>query len=384
MRFEFTTSAKIIFGSENSNEIPGHTSRLGTKACVVTGSTPNRYKWILDGLAEQGLDPLIIPIKAEPETNTVTREAQKIRKARCDVLVAIGGGSVLDAGKALAALATNPGDIHDYLEVIGKGRPLSNPPLPVVAVPTTSGTGAEVTANAVLISSEHGVKISMRSDKMIPKLAVVDPTLTLSLPRAISASTGLDALTQLIEAFVSKQSTLLTRPLCRQGLRHAAKSLITACDNDTDLPAHEDMAAASLLSGIVLANSKLGAVHGLAAPIGGIFKAPHGAICAALLPHVMSANIKALKERAPKSSAIDAYEETARILTGDQTAEIQAGPLWIKKTCTHLDTQPLSLYGMARSDFSNIINQAMQSSSMAGNPVKLSISELESVLAAAL
>ena len=379
MRFEFATASRIIFGSGSAERIPDHAHSLGTKACLVTGGNTARHQWLLDGLKQKNLNPLVISIGDEPETGTISSAVEKIRATGCDVVVAVGGGSVLDAGKALAALAANPGDIFDYLEVVGEGQPLLTPSLPHIAAPTTSGTGSEVTANAVLLSAEHGVKVSMRSKDMLPTLAVIDPKLTLSLPRSITASTGLDALTQLIEAFVSNKANPVTNGLCRQGLC-AAKSLGKACDQGANLDAREDMALASLLSGMALANAKLGAVHGLAAPIGGMFKAPHGAVCAALLPHIMAENIKALEKRAPDSPALEAYAETARILTDDSKAAPHDGVEWVRGLCQKLKIPPLSAYGLTENDFPEIAMAAMRSSSMQGNPVELGKNELRSAL----
>lgn len=211
------------------------------------------------------------------------------------MVIGLGGGSVLDAGKAIAALVTNLGNVFDYLEVIGKGQPLVNAPLPFIAIPTTAGTGTEVTRNAVLGSPAHGVKVSLRSPMMLPSLAIVDPELTYGLPPEITASSGLDALTQLIEPFVSVKANPMTDAICREGIRHAAKSLRTVYHNGADASAREGMSLASLFGGLALANAALGAVHGFAGPLGGMLNAPHGAICAKLLPLVMEVNIKVLR-----------------------------------------------------------------------------------------
>ena len=221
---------------------------------------------------------------SEPTIAQALQGAQLATDQHCQLVIAIGGGSVLDAGKAIAALSTNRADPLEYLEVIGAGKPLLAPPLPLIAIPTTAGTGAEVTRNAVLMSEPHRTKVSLRSPLMLPRLAVIDPELTFGLPAAITASTGLDALTQLIEAFVSTRSNPMTDALCRDGIQRACAIVTTSLSEcGDDAAAREDMALAALFSGLALANAGLGAVHGFAAPLGGIFRAPHGAICAALV-----------------------------------------------------------------------------------------------------
>ena len=219
------------------------------------------------------------------------------------------------------------------------------PSLPFIAVPTTAGTGSEVTRNAVLGSPEHGVKASLRSPLMLPALALVDPEMTFGLPPAITASTGLDALTQLIEPYVCNRANPLTDALCRDGLATVARSLVRACTRGRDTEARIGMSYASLLGGLALANAGLGVVHGFAAPIGGMFDAPHGAVCAALLPLGMAANIKALRERAPESGSLIRYGEIAGILTGNAQATPEDGAEWVRLLVRHLAVPPLRSYG---------------------------------------
>ena len=294
----------------------------------------------------------------------------------CELVVAIGGGSAIDAGKAIAALLANRPDPLEYLEVIGAGKPLTSRPVPFVAIPTTSGTGAEVTRNAVLASKQHRVKVSLRSPLMLPRLAVVDPELTYGLPPAITASTGLDALTQLIEAFVCTRANPLTDAICREGIGRAARSLRRAYEQGDDTSAREDMALAALLGGLALANAGLGAVHGLAGPIGGMFEAPHGAVCAALLTHVMTANLQALQDRQPDSSALHRYDETARTLLNDITATAADGVQWIQQLCTDLQIPPLRTYGFTAHDIASLVQKASAASSMKPNPIVLTSDEL--------
>ncbi len=286
----------------------------------------------------------------------------------------------MDTAKAVAALATNPGDILDYLEVIGGGKSLSVPSMPCIAVPTTAGTGSEVTRNAVLAIPQHGLKVSMRSSTMLPRLAIVDPQLTLSLPQNITAQTGLDALTQLIEPFVSNQPNPLTDSICREGIHRSAGAIRTVYYEGENLPARENMSLASLFGGMALANAKLGAVHGFAGVLGGMYDAPHGALCARLLPEVMEVNVRALHERAADGRALERYREVAQILNGDANATDEDGVNWIRGLCTELNFLNLSDLGVQESDFRMICEKAEQASSMKGNPIRLSQEEMLEIL----
>jgi alcohol dehydrogenase class IV len=302
----------------------------------------------------------------------------------CDLVISVGGGSAIDAGKAIAALIPNSGDLLGYLEVIGRGKPLENPSAPFIAVPTTAGTGSEVTRNAVLASPEHGVKASLRSASMLPKLAVVDPELTSGLPPALTASTGLDALTQLIEPFVSIRGNAMTDMFCVEGIRHAALALPRVWSNGSDREARAEMSWASLLGGMALANAGLGAVHGFAAPIGGMFPAPHGAVCAAVLPHAMDVNVRALKARGPQSRALHRYAEIARLVTGNPAARAEDGVAWVADLCRMLEIPSLRAYGVGEGHVSGLAAKAANASSMKGNPILLTADELKEILLRAL
>jgi alcohol dehydrogenase class IV len=319
-------------------------------------------------LEAAGMDCEEFLVAGEPTVELI-RSAPRVG----DLVVAIGGGSVLDAGKAVAALISNPGDPMDYLEVIGRGQPLAKTAAPCIAIPTTAGTGSEVTRNSVLGSPEHRVKASMRSASMLPRLAVVDPELTLGLPRAVTVSTGLDALTQLIEPYLSVKANPMTDALCVQGMPRAARALPKVWEHPDDLAARSEMSFASLLGGMALANAALGAVHGFAAPIGGMFPAPHGAVCAALLPHVMEVNLRVAKDKTR-------FEEVARLVTGDPHAEAKDGPVWIAELCRRLEIPPLRTYGVGEKDVPVLVEKASQASSMKGNPVTLSKEELTEIL----
>jgi len=313
MRFEFATATRIIFGPGTLREVGPIAAQMGSRALVVTGRTRARATPLLDALTAQGIDIVTFSVAGEPTTEVARLGTQRAREADCDMIIGFGGGSVLDTAKAISALLTNGGVPLDYLEVIGRGQPLTRPSAPCIAIPTTAGTGAEVTRNAVLASPEHRVKVSLRSPLMLPRLALVDPELTHTLPPEITASTGLDALTQVMEPYVSKRANPLTDALCREGMRRAARSLRRAYGQGDDAAAREDMALTSLFGGLALANAKLGAVHGFAGPMGGMFPAPHGAICGRLLPHVMAVNVRALQERLPGSEALRRYDEIARM-----------------------------------------------------------------------
>lgn len=383
-RFEFATATRILFGAGVLGEVAPAVKSMGHRVFVVTGRNPDRAQPLLVQLKSSGIEAEVFPTSGEPTIALVQSGAEALRAAGCDVVVAVGGGSVVDAGKAIAALATNRAEPLEYLEVIGRGRPLEQPPLPFVAIPTTAGTGAEVTRNAVLSSPEHRVKASLRSPMMLPRLAVVDPELSLGLPAALTASTGMDALTQLIEPFLSCRANPMTDAFCRQGIPLVARSLRRACEAPGDLAAREDMALASLLSGLALANSGLGAVHGFAAAIGGMFPAPHGAVCAALLPHAMRVNWRALREREPSHRALARLNEVAAMLTGKAQATAEEGLEWLKALSVALAIPRLSGYGVSSSDAMVVCEKAAQSSSMKGNPISLTGGELAEVLGAAL
>jgi alcohol dehydrogenase class IV len=384
MPFEFATAARILFGAGKLAEIGAIASSMGQRALVVTGKTTDRAARLLKLLDAASIAALVFPVSQEPTIIMAQQGANQAREAVCDLVIGFGGGSVLDTGKAIAALLTNPGDPLDYLEVIGKGQPLAAPPAPYIAIPTTAGTGAEVTRNAVLASPEHRVKVSLRSPLMLPDVALVDPELTYSVPPDITAYTGLDALTQVIEPYVSHLANPLTDALCREGIMRAGRSLQRAVEHGDDVTAREDMALASLLGGLALANAKLGAVHGFAGPFGGMFHAPHGAVCAALLPHVMAANVDVLQQRAPEHPALGRYDEIGRLLTGRSDATAQNGVTWVSELCAALDVPELATYGLKETDFDDLIAKSAQSSSMKGNPIALTPEDLRAILHRAL
>jgi alcohol dehydrogenase class IV len=378
--FEFATAGRVLAGAGRSAELPALLAACGTRALVCTGASPDRHAELIAGL---GLPAVVFPVAGEPTVDLARAAVAAAREHGADVVAAIGGGSVIDTGKAVAMLLGNGGDPLDYLEVIGAGRAITRPSVPCIAVPTTAGTGAEVTANAVLASPAHRVKASLRSRTMIPRAALVDPLLTASCPPAVTAASGIDALTQCLEPFVSPMANPLTDALAREGLRRAAAGLRPAYADGSDLGARADMTVASVAGGMALANAKLGAVHGLAGVIGGAIAVPHGVACAALLAPVMEANVTALRAGPPGRPALARYAEAAALLTGDPGAAIEDGIAWVRQTLALLDIPGLSAFGLAPEHAGEIAAKAQRSSSMRGNPVALGEDDLRAILAGA-
>ncbi|MBK8478502.1 MAG: iron-containing alcohol dehydrogenase [Opitutaceae bacterium] len=383
-RFEFATAQRILFGAGTRADLPALVAALGRRVFFVGGSNPRRQAEVLTALESVVEAVEVFGVTGEPTVALVEAGVRQARAAGSTVVVAVGGGSAIDAAKAIAALATNPGEALDYLEVVGRGRALSTDPLPFVAVPTTAGTGAEVTRNAVLSVPASRVKVSLRSAAMLPRLALVDPELALGLPAAETAATGLDALTQLIEPYLSCRANPVTDALCRDGIRRVARALPRAVREPGDLAARSDLALGALYSGMALANAGLGAVHGFAAPIGGLYPAPHGAVCAALLAPVLRANLAALRARAPQHPALGRMAEVARWLTGDPAAGADEAAVCCAALCRSLAIPPLGAWGVRAADVALIVEKAAAASSMKGNPLPLTVAELTSALEAAL
>jgi alcohol dehydrogenase class IV len=384
MKFEFTTANPIIFGAGTSAHIGATAKAFGSRALVITGASPGRADKLLAELAANGVSSATFAVKGEPEIATVEAGVEVAKRENCEFVVSLGGGSVIDAGKAVAAMMTNGGVLLDYLEIIGRGQPLKKRAAPFIAIPTTAGTGSEVTRNAVLASRLHRLKVSLRSPLMMPSVAVVDPELTYDLPPALTATTGLDALTQLIEPYVCLRANPLTDGFCVEGVHRAARSLREAVFNPANKSAREDMALAGLVGGLALANAGLGAVHGFAGPIGGMFPAPHGAVCAALLPHVMAANLCALRERELQNYALPRYNRLAALLTGNPHANADAGVEWVRKLVADLPIPKLGAYGLSEADVPDLVAKAAQASSMKANPIVLTPGELAETLRLAL
>ena len=384
MKFEFTSPTKIIFGTGTLREAGAIAGEFGKRALVVTGREAGRAGPALKILGAAGVSAATFAVAGEPELSTIERGTAFARQENCTLVIGFGGGSAIDAGKAIAAMLANEGSLRDYLEIIGRGQALTKPSVPFIAIPTTAGTGSEVTRNAVLASPEHKLKVSLRSPLMLAKVALVDPELTYDLPPAATASTGLDALTQLIEPFVCSRANPMTDEICLEGIRRIARSLRVAFGNGQNQTAREDMAMASLFGGLALANAGLGAVHGFAGPIGGSFPAPHGAVCAALLPHVMSTNLRALRQRAPDGEALRRYDEVGRRLTGNSTATADTGVEWVHQLVADLQIPRLGSYGIKSEHVAELVRKSLQASSMKANPIALTPEELAETLRQAL
>lgn len=412
MNFEFFSPVKIIFGNGISKKIADHIPQSVTrdnrgaargsnqknrniKALLITGSNSGRADLIIQNLKSSGVIHELMVQSTEPSVTDIISGVQMARETKSDLVIAIGGGSVIDTGKAIAALATNPYDIMRYLEIIGEGLPLTEKPLPMVAIPTTSGTGAEVTCNAVISSAQHKVKVSLRSQSMYPDVALIDPELSLSMSASTTASTGMDALTQLIESFTSRFATPITDALCRAGLSKIARSFKKAYDEQKNLEARSEMSLAALLSGITLSNAKLGAVHGIAGPMGGMIHAPHGVICARLLGEVMASNIATLEEQLHgqfagteqtdrdglTSDSLMRYQEVARILTGNPEAAPHDAITHINEIAQYMHIADITFPAVDSPQISLLARQAEKSSSMKGNPVVLSYDQIRRIIA---
>jgi len=385
MIFEFATATRILFGPGALQNALPEIGTYGRRALIVTGSTPQRYAQPMEKLAAEGLFIFNFEVLDEPTTTIVEDGARQARQERCDLVMAIGGGSVVDTGKAIAAMITNTDPLTDYLEVIGKARPLQNAPAPFIAVPTTAGTGAEVTRNAVLEAPSHKVKVSLRSPLMLPRLAIVDPELTLSLPPDVTAATGMDALTQLVEAFLSLKSNPITDGLCREGLQRCSRSIVTAVRDGDDMAARVDMSLASLFSGLALANGGLGAIHGIAGPLGGWTSIPHGTICGRLLPLVFETNRRLLASEYGSEGMHRRFDEISRMVTGNPKATAREGSRWFRALRRELEIPSLSRYeGLSMPDLPAIAENALNASSMKGNPVPLGKTDIIDILKRAM
>jgi alcohol dehydrogenase class IV len=358
MAFALTVPQEVHFGRGEVRKLPGIATRFGRRAFVVTGSRPAPVAF---------RDAVTWSVHGEPEIGTADEGARMCRESGCDVVVAIGGGSVLDTAKAAAALVGNGGESLDYLEGVGRGRVLERASLPFIAVPTTAGSGSEATRNAVLRVPDLKVKRSLRSEFMIPRVALIDPELSESCPLPVAASAGLDALTHLIEGYVSVGAQPTTDALAAKGILLAAQGLVGLSRGKPDV---ESMSLASFWGGIVLANAGLGAVHGLLAPLGGRLSVPHGMGCACLLTATMRTNIEALRARAPESPALARYAEV-------ETALREVPDL--DRLRADLGVPSLGAFGLSPDQFSAVI-AGSRAGSMNYNPIKLTDSELERIL----
>ncbi len=382
VQFEFATATRILYGRGVLDRAGSIAADLGRRALVVTGASPARAEGLVRALDAAGVAPHGLAVPGEPTVGLVRDGIERAREAGCDLVVGFGGGSAIDTAKAIAAMLGEGGDLFDHLEVVGAGRPLGHQALPWIAIPTTAGTGSEVTRNAVLASPEHHLKVSLRSPLMLARVALVDPALTDSLPPAVTAGSGLDALTQLVEPFTSSRATPITDAICRDGMRLAARSLLRAYEGGAGdvRSARDDMSLAALFGGLALANAGLGAAHGFAAPIGGAFTAPHGAICGRLLPAVVDVNVRALRQRAPGAEALGRYDEIARIVTGRADAAAPDAVAWLAGLVEALGVPGLASYGITSADIPGLVERASGASSMQANPIRLAAEELTEIL----
>lgn len=404
VNFTFFSPAKIVFGAGISKNIAdhipqpasrdkkrsedgGHSRRTRGKVLLITGKDTSRAKSIIDSLNSSETDHELMVQSGEPSISEIVKGVEMAIRDGIDSVIAIGGGSVIDAGKAIAALTTNRHHIMHYLEIIGKGSPLTEKSLPMVAIPTTSGTGAETTCNAVLSSPEHHIKVSLRGHLMYPDVALIDPELSMSMSAQMTASTGMDALTQLIESFTSRFATPVTDALCREGLSKISGSFKKCYDEPDNIEARGEMSLAAMLSGITLSNAKLGAVHGIAGPMGGMVNAPHGLICARLLGSVITANIVMVKEQlkwaGQKESALKSlmkYQEVARILTGNPDAEPDDASYYINEIAQYMHIRDIAFPEVDSKQIDLVTRQSEKSSSMKGNPVALSSDQIKNII----
>jgi alcohol dehydrogenase class IV len=380
LKFDFSTSSRIIFGSGESKNIGRYISTFGKKAFIVKGGSSNYgygFFKLIDSCCEK---TTYFSVKNEPNTELINSAVQLARSNHCDFVIGFGGGSVIDTGKAVAALLSNEGDLLDYLEVVGKGLPLRNLAKPYIAIPTTAGTGSEVTRNAVIDVPEKKVKVSMRNAYMLPAIALIDPELTLNLPPEITASTGMDAFVQVVEPYICNSPNVMVDMFCRDAIPRAAKYLPKAFLNGSDLEARQNMSWVSLMGGLSLANGKLGAVHGFAGPMGGMFHAPHGALCAALLPAVFEINYKSIIRNNSSNPLIKRFDEIAMWITGSPKATVYDAISKLIELSHYFKLKTLCELGITKEDFPEIVEKAKNASSMKGNPVALEDAELRDIL----
>ena len=388
--FELAAPARIVFGAGSAAQIPGIARAFGSRPLLVGGGSPARLAPLDASLRREGLSPALVTVSGEPTVALVRDATAQARDAGCDLVIACGGGSALDAGKAIAALVGNGSDPLDYLEVVGRGRALEKPGLPFIAAPTTAGTGSEVTKNAVLTSTEHRVKASLRSPLMLARVAIVDPDLLLGLPAAVIASSGLDALSQLIEPFLSSRANPVTDALAREGIGRSARALRPAYDDTSAGAARARPRASETWRWPASSAVYAWPMPGWApctdsrAPVGGSWPAPHGAACAALLPHAMRVNLRALEMRAPDHPARARFREIAALLTGRADASADDGIAWLDELGAALAVPGLARYGMTAADIPELVQKAGVASSMKANPLPLTDAELTEIAERAL
>ncbi|MFX0091113.1 MAG: iron-containing alcohol dehydrogenase [Candidatus Hodarchaeota archaeon] len=388
MNFELLSTPQIMFGSGQFQKLGQLVRDFGSRLLVVASESAlkdkNNEKTLVEALVEHNITDTRFIVKGEPTIEIIDQGVAVGMDFKTEAVIGFGGGSVLDAGKAIAGLITNGESAREYMEGVGRGLKITQSSLPYIAVPTTAGTGSEVTKNAVILAKDVGVKASIRSPLLVPKIALIDPSLMLSVPPEVTASCGLDAFTQLLEPYTSNKAQPITDALALLGIQRARNSLVRAYKQGNDLSARENMAMAALLSGICLANVGLGAVHGFASPLGGMFPIPHGVVCAALLAPTIQKNIEELKAKAPKNPNLLKYAKLAEITCNQTFSSINEAHMaltqYLRELTQTLKIPPLSKFGMKDSDIPTVIAKAIKSSSMKYNPIKLSESALSDIL----
>ncbi len=388
MKFEFVAPARILFGSGQFERLGELSKTLGKRALIVFNGSEALANTAKDQTAAAGLTANLFRQRGEPTVGDVDSATELARKEQVDLIVGLGGGSAIDAAKAVAALLGNGGSALDYMEVVGRGQKLTRPSITWIAIPTTFGTGAEATKNAVIGAPDRGFKASIRGEQMLAKIVLVDPILGHGVPSKVIAQSGMDALCQLIESYTSNGAGPMTDGLAMTGLKRAPSALKRAYRDRQDADALSDMALSAMLSGMTLANAGLGAVHGFAAPLGANFPVPHGAVCAALLPHVVRANVAALRASSKDHPTLARYAEIgrmARIAPAASDADaIDFLIQFLFELSRDLYIQPLSAFGVEDKDVDRIVALARKASSMRFNPIVLDDAVLASVLRAAI
>lgn len=384
--FEFYGVGRIVFGRGVIARLGELAAGLGRAALVVHNGPIGD---IIELLAAADVTSTIHRQRGEPVVADVDAAVDLAKTHGCDCVIGVGGGSAIDVAKAVAGLLRNPGSVLDFMEVVGKGRRLAAPAAPWMAVPITAGTGAEATRNAVIGVPQKRFKASIRSEHLLARVALVDPELGVAVPPAVTASAGMDALCQLIESYTSSGASPMTDALALRGLDLASRCLPRVFAHGGDISAREGMALAALLSGITLTSAGLGAVHGLAAPLGANFPAPHGTICAALLPHIIAANVRALREQGDTAGrGLARYAEVGRQLPGLETAADEAAIdgciRFTSDLVRTLAIPPLHRFGIGTSDVPEMVALARKASSTRFNPVILSDEAMSEALRAAI
>lgn len=385
--FVFASTPHIRFGCGVRRELADVLAAFGRKVLLVTGSgSIDRLPMAAELFASlaAAFELRRLRVGGEPSPELVDAAVREHRSWQPDVVLAIGGGSAVDAAKAIAGLLPGGDSVMCYLEGVGEGKRYSGPSTPFVAMPTTAGTGGETSKNAVLsVIGPSGFKKSFRDEQLVAHTILLDPELTVSCPPAVTAACGMDALTQLLESYASCKANAMTDALCESGLRAAAQALPAVYHQGQDLEARSAMLYASSISGLTLANAGLGSVHGLASPLGAFFPIPHGVACAALLAEALALNIRALRQRQPESSSLMKYAQAGRILTGVQEMSVAAAcealVNHLRGLAEEMQIPRLCEYGIGEDDIPRLIEH-ISGGSMSGNPLELERHELEELI----